>query len=288
MTTIALVAALAENRIIGHRGRLPWHLPADLKRFKAITLGHAVLMGRRTWDSLGRPLPGRRNIVLSRDPDFAPPGAIVARDLESALAQGGAEVMVIGGADLYAQLLPRAQRLYLTLVHHACAGDVFFPELDWTAWKIVSREDHEADAKNPFAYSFLVIRPSGEAAIPADVRHSIRSDVPPYVTKDGSIVRELMHPSVHGNRGQSLAEALVPPGARTKLHRHRNSEEIYYFLEGAGSLRLGAREFHVRTGDTICIPPGTPHAVTNSGAVVLRILCTCTPPYAHEDTDLLD
>lgn len=288
MTAIYIVAALAENRVIGRHGRLPWHLPADLKRFKAITLGQAVLMGRRTWDSLGRPLPGRRNIVLSRDPSFAPTDAMVARDLESALALSGEEVMVIGGADLYAQLLPRARRLYLTLVHHAFDGDALFPEFDWSAWTIVSREDHEADGKNPCAYSFLVARPVAELTLPGDVRHSVRSEVPPSVTKDGSIIRELMHPALHGNRVQSLAEALVPPGAKTKLHRHHASEEIYCFTEGRGTMRLGEREFAVQAGDTICIPAGAPHCVMNTGEAVLRILCACAPPYAHDDTEILD
>jgi dihydrofolate reductase/mannose-6-phosphate isomerase-like protein (cupin superfamily) len=249
-------------------------------------------MGRRTWDSIGKPLPGRKNIVLSRDPAFAPAGVVVARDLEGALAQAkalaGREVMVIGGADLYGQLLPRARRLYLTLVHHRFEGDAFFPELDWTSWKIVSREDHEQDGKNPCAYSFLVARPAAEASLPKDVRHSTRSDVPPYVTRDNSIVRELMHPAVHGNVGQSLAEALVPPRAQTKLHRHGMSEEIYYFQEGEGTMRLGDREFPVRAGDTVCIPPGAAHNVKNTGDTVLRILCACTPPYGHDDTELLD
>jgi dihydrofolate reductase len=285
---ISLVAALAANRVIGDRGRLPWHLPADLRRFKAITLGNAVLMGRRTWDSIGRPLPGRRNIVLSRDPAFAPPGAVVVRDLESALTQAGGEVLAIGGAELYAQLLPRAQRLYLTLVHARFEGDALFPELDWSAWTVASREDHAADAKNPFAYSFLVLRPAAEAGWPDAVRHSVRSDVPAYVTKDGSLIRELMHPAVQGNRGQSLAEALLAPGGQTKLHRHRTSEEIYYFLEGRGTMRLGGGAFPVQAGDTVAIPAGATHSVTNSGDTVLRILCASAPPYAHDDTEVLD
>jgi dihydrofolate reductase len=288
MTAIYLVAALADNRVIGSRGRLPWHLPADLKRFKAITMGHAVLMGRRTFDSIGRPLPGRRNIVLSRDPSFRPDGIAVARDLDAALELAGAEVMVIGGAELYAQLMPRATRMYLTLVHHEFAGDAYFPEFDWSQWNVAHREDHEADGRNPFPYSFLIARPAAEAGLPDDVRHSARSEVVPYLTRDGSIIRELMHPGVHGNRGQSLAEALVPPGATTRLHRHRGSEEIYYFIEGRGVMELGAREFPVAAGDSVAIPSGTPHRVANTGDTVLRILCACAPPYAHDDTEILD
>jgi len=109
----------------------------------------------------------------------------------------------------------------------------------------------------------------------------------PYITKDGSLVRELMHPDVHGNTRQSLAEALVPPGKETFLHRHRTSEEIYHVTEGQGRMTLGDREFDIKAGDTICILPGTPHRVNNSGAGPLRILCSCSPPYSHEDTDLV-
>jgi mannose-6-phosphate isomerase-like protein (cupin superfamily) len=111
--------------------------------------------------------------------------------------------------------------------------------------------------------------------------------IAPYVTKDGSQIRELMHPSVHGNHAQSLAEATVPPGATTALHRHRTSEEIYCFTGGAGWMTLGSREFAVVAGDTVCIPPGTPHRVRNTGAEPMTILCACAPPYSHEDTELL-
>ena len=113
-------------------------------------------------------------------------------------------------------------------------------------------------------------------------------DVEPYVTKDGSEIRELMHPAVHGvGRNLSLAEARIPPGGETKLHRHLKSEEIYHVLEGKGLMRLGNEEFEIVTGDTILIPPGTPHNVRNIGAGVLRLLCACAPPYSHEDTELL-
>lgn len=111
--------------------------------------------------------------------------------------------------------------------------------------------------------------------------------VAPYVTKDGSEIRELMHPGVHGNRNQSFAEATVAPGCTTHLHRHRVTEEIYHITEGEGSMRLGEDLFRVRAGDTICIAPGTPHCVENTGAVPLKILCACSPAYSHEDTELL-
>lgn len=113
------------------------------------------------------------------------------------------------------------------------------------------------------------------------------ADAPPYVTKDGSVIRELMHPSVHGNRAQSLAEATVPPGTATRMHRHRVTEEIYHFTQGEGMMTLGEQRFAVAAGDTVCIAPGTPHCVENTGELPLKILCACSPAYSHEDTELL-
>jgi mannose-6-phosphate isomerase-like protein (cupin superfamily) len=112
-------------------------------------------------------------------------------------------------------------------------------------------------------------------------------DAAPYVTKDGSEIRELMHPSVHGNRAQCLAEATVAPGAETRPHRHRVTEELYHVTQGTGSITLGARVFDVGAGDTVCIPPGTPHRIRNTGRVPLRILCCCSPAYSHDDAQLL-
>jgi mannose-6-phosphate isomerase-like protein (cupin superfamily) len=112
--------------------------------------------------------------------------------------------------------------------------------------------------------------------------------IPPYTTKDGSEIRELMHPAVHGNRNQSFAEAIVAPGCTTKLHLHRETEEIYHIGAGEGSMRLGDGVFPVRAGDTICIRPGTPHCIENTGSVPLNILCACSPAYSHEDTELLE
>src|SRR4051812_34722345 len=112
-------------------------------------------------------------------------------------------------------------------------------------------------------------------------------DVTPYVTKDGSEIRELMHSLVHGNRNQSLAEALVAPGCTTLLHRHERTEELYYIAEGEGVMTLGAETIAVRAGDTVCIAPGTPHRIMNSGRGILRILCACSPAYDHADTELL-
>ncbi len=112
--------------------------------------------------------------------------------------------------------------------------------------------------------------------------------VSPYMTKDGSEIRELMHPALHGARNQSLAEATVPPGAQTRLHRHRATEEIYHVTEGRGAMRLGEAVFDVAAGDTVLIAPGTPHSIRNTGTSPLRILCACAPAYAHADTELLD
>jgi mannose-6-phosphate isomerase-like protein (cupin superfamily) len=112
-------------------------------------------------------------------------------------------------------------------------------------------------------------------------------NVASFVTKDGSEIRELMHPTVHDNRNQSLAEAIVAPGQTTALHRHGKSEELYHITAGHGRMTLGEKEFNVGPGETVCIPPGTPHCITNTGTEPLRILCCCAPPYAHDDTELL-
>ncbi len=120
------------------------------------------------------------------------------------------------------------------------------------------------------------------------VRRSRRSAVEPHVTKDGSIIRELMHPAVHGNRNQSLAEAEVSPGTATAPHRHHRSEELYHVVAGRGLMHLGRESFEVAPGDTVLIPPGTPHWIEALGEAPLRILCCCSPAYAHEDTELLD
>ena len=114
------------------------------------------------------------------------------------------------------------------------------------------------------------------------------ADVTPYLTKDGSEIRELMHPGVHGNAAQSLAEATIPSGHRTQLHRHRLSEEIYHVTAGNGVMRLGDTLLRLRPGDTVCIPPGTPHYVKANGSEDLRILCCCSPAYDHQDTELLE
>lgn len=113
-------------------------------------------------------------------------------------------------------------------------------------------------------------------------------DITPFITKDGSLIRELMHPAVHGNRQQSLAEATVPAGVRTLLHRHHRSEELYHITAGRGLMRLNGERFEVAAGDSVCILPGTPHCIENTGSSELKILCCCAPPYDHDDTELLE
>lgn len=159
---ICLIAAVAAKGVIGAANALPWHLPADLRRFKELTWGHPVVMGRTTWDSLParvRPLPGRTNIVVSRDPDFAPAGVTVARSLEEALGVGaasGAPVFVIGGAAVYAQALEHATRIYLTRLQLEVAGDAFFPPLDAGQWRETACEGHPAVGDLP-AYAFVTL-----------------------------------------------------------------------------------------------------------------------------------
>jgi len=154
---LSLIVAMAQNRVIGRNNRLPWHLPADLKWFKQITLGKPILMGRKTHESIGRPLPGRTNIVITRRHDYPAEGCIVAHSLAEAVTAAGTaeEIIVIGGASLYAQVLPWAARIYLTLVQAEPAGDTWFPALDPQDWQEVWREDHPADARHAYPYSFL-------------------------------------------------------------------------------------------------------------------------------------
>ena len=152
---LALIAAIAANGVIGSDNALPWRLPEDLKRFKALTLGHPVIMGRKTYESIGRPLPGRRNIVVTRNADWRTEGCETAASLEAALAAcGGAEeVFVIGGAQLYAAALPLARRLYLTEIRADFPGDARFPAFDRDAWRETSRERHRQDGGIAFDFA---------------------------------------------------------------------------------------------------------------------------------------
>ena len=156
---ISLIVAMDRNRLIGRGNALPWHLPADLAHFKSITMGKPIVMGRKTYESIGRPLPGRHNIVISRNPDFSAPGCTVVASVDAALAAAGdvPEIMVIGGAQLYAELLPRAQRIYLTRVDAVFEGDAWFPALDARVWRECQHAEHAPDDRNPHAYAFLVL-----------------------------------------------------------------------------------------------------------------------------------
>jgi dihydrofolate reductase len=157
MSMLTLIVARARNGVIGRDNQLPWRLPEDLAHFKRTTMGRPIVMGRKTWESIGRPLPGRRSLVVSRDPHYAAPGAEVVTSLDEALARTAAEpeVFVIGGAQLYAAAAARAQRLVLTQIDADFQGDAFFAAPDAKQWQEVSRESHPATGARPWAYDFV-------------------------------------------------------------------------------------------------------------------------------------
>jgi len=146
---ISLIVAISENRVIGRNGQLPWHLSADLRRFKQITMGHHIIMGRKTFESIGRVLPGRTSIVVTRQPNYKAEGVVVAHSINEALRMAAAddEVFIIGGNELYRQVLPAADRMYLTLVRAVVDGDTRFVDLDYADWQLVTREDHRSATK---------------------------------------------------------------------------------------------------------------------------------------------
>jgi dihydrofolate reductase len=154
---ITLVVAMARNGVIGRDGALPWRLPDDLRRFKALTMGKPILMGRRTWESIGRPLPGRSNLVMTRDPSFRAEGAIVVHSLDEALALAQDELMVIGGAEIYALAIPHADRVHLTAVAADVEGDARLPAFDAGAWRETAREHHPADERHACAMDFITL-----------------------------------------------------------------------------------------------------------------------------------
>lgn len=153
---LSAIVAMASNRCIGRDNTLPWRLPADLKRFKQLTMGHTLIMGRKTYESIGRPLPGRTMIVVTRQRDYAPEGVRVVHSLEQALEQAGGddEAFIAGGADLYRQSMERVRRLYLTRIEREYEGDAFFPEVDLSGWRLLAEEHHPATATEP-PFSFL-------------------------------------------------------------------------------------------------------------------------------------
>jgi dihydrofolate reductase len=155
---ISAIAAMGENRAIGFRGKIPWHLSADFKRFKELTVGHPIIMGRKTFESIGKPLPGRVNVVITTDRAYVAEGCIVVHSLDEALAAAhdADEVFIIGGAQIYELALPKVQTLYLTKVHGTFEGDAFFPELNESEWRLVSSEDHPKDEKNDADFTWLV------------------------------------------------------------------------------------------------------------------------------------
>jgi dihydrofolate reductase len=154
---ISIIAAVARNNVIGQNNGLPWHLPADLRHFKRITLGRYLLMGRKTFESLDGPLQNRTIVVISRRPEYAPEGVLKAHSLPDAieLAEGEEEVFIAGGAEIYSEALNLADCMYLTLIHQEFEGDTYFPEFDQDDWTLIDRTDHEIDRENPYPYSFL-------------------------------------------------------------------------------------------------------------------------------------
>jgi dihydrofolate reductase len=154
---LSIIVAFDQNRLIGKDNKLPWHLPADLKHFRSLTMGHHMIMGRKTYESIGRPLPGRTTVVITRQKDFSAPGCMIAGSLDEALPliKNDNEVFVIGGAQIFDIAMKKCQKLYTTLIHHRFEGDTFFPVIDSGKWKQISRIDFWVDEKNPWNYSFI-------------------------------------------------------------------------------------------------------------------------------------
>ncbi len=159
---VSLIAAVANNQVIGNNNRLVWHLPADLRHFKKLTMGHTLIMGRKTYESIGKPLPGRKTIIITSQKAYKAAGCIVAGSVEEAikLVKGEKDVFVAGGAEIYEQTinLYHTRRLYITRIFANFEGDTFFPQIDEEKWELLERVDYEADEKNPYPYSFLVYK----------------------------------------------------------------------------------------------------------------------------------
>lgn len=175
MARISLVVAADDKNLIGRDNDLPWRLPNDLKHFKAVTLGKPILMGRKTFESIGKPLPGRRNLVLSRHASWNAPGvqAVTSFAAARALTKAEPELMVIGGAHVYAATLPKADRIYLTRVHATLEGDTWFPAINPTQWRVLMRERHGADERHEFDYSFIVLERKVATATSNNYRSSL-------------------------------------------------------------------------------------------------------------------
>ncbi|MBU0697127.1 MAG: dihydrofolate reductase [Bacteroidetes bacterium] len=155
--TISIIVATDEENGIGKNNQLMWHLPKDLKFFKSTTSGHPVIMGRKTYDSVGKPLPNRRNIIITRQKDLKIEGVEVFNELENAIKAcvDEEEVFIVGGGEIYKQALPFTDKIYLTKVHHTFNADAFFPELNYSEWKLISKEEHEPDEKHAYCFSFI-------------------------------------------------------------------------------------------------------------------------------------
>ncbi|MAZ39992.1 MAG: type 3 dihydrofolate reductase [Legionellales bacterium] len=157
--TISIIAAMAKNRVIGFENKMPWHLPAELQYFKKVTMGKPIIMGRKTFESIGKPLPGRDNIIITRQVDYQFNGTMVAHSLETALrrVQHHPEVMIIGGANIYKQAIHLANKMYLTVIDASFQGDAFFPKWDAKQWHITAQTFHQPDEKNDYSYTTLVL-----------------------------------------------------------------------------------------------------------------------------------
>ncbi|AKP47495.1 dihydrofolate reductase [Bacillus smithii] len=155
---ISLIVAMDENGVIGNENRLPWRLPEDLKFFKRTTMGHVIVMGRKTFESIGKPLPGRKNVVLTKNRSFRADNCTIVHSPEEVLAMNDqyGEIFIIGGAEIFRIFLPHAKRMYITKIHHHIAGDTYFPEVNWSEWRIEEKKKGIKDEQNPYDYEFLL------------------------------------------------------------------------------------------------------------------------------------
>ncbi|MEK4223302.1 dihydrofolate reductase [Bacillus sp. FSL W8-0116] len=155
---ISLIVAMDENGVIGNDNRLPWRLPEDLKFFKRTTMGHVIVMGRKTFESIGKPLPGRKNVVLTKNRSFRADDCTIVHSPEEVLAMNDqyGEIFIIGGAEIFRIFLPHAKRMYITKIHHHFAGDTYFPEVNWNEWRIEEKKKGIKDEQNPYDYEFLL------------------------------------------------------------------------------------------------------------------------------------
>ena len=156
---LSIIVAIGKNKVIGSNNSLPWSMPNDMKRFKELTMGKPIIMGRKTFESIGKPLPDRTNIIITHDEDYKAEGCIVVHSVEEALkaAEASEEVMIIGGAQIYKEFLPKTNRMYLTIIEHEFDGDTYFPEYKIEEWKETEYKEYEKDAENPYDYVFLTL-----------------------------------------------------------------------------------------------------------------------------------